>query len=328
MPHKAGKIVIADFKRRSRKGIEFAKQTIKSETIYDQKLREAFDYYLVNWKNYGHPGFFSLACEAVGGNPDSVTPVQASIAMMAAAFDIQDDVIDKSERKHKMPTLYGKFGQEISVLVGNAFLIEGLKLFVNLTSVLPIERGAEAFENLKKRLFEIGNAHALELSFRNSKSTDLNDYLKIFEMKAASVEADFYLGALFGGAGKAVIEITARIGRIVGILMLLREEFIDIFDLEEFSQRMAVHDWPLPIIASMQEEDVKAKILKILSKRKQTKTDIDDLLDITSESKPISETKQYMQLLIEEGITLANKLPKAKLQGTLQTLLLFMLEGL
>ena len=328
MPRKTGKILIAELKRRGRKGIDFAKQMFQSETIHDHKLHEAFDYYLTNWENFGHQAIFSAACEAVGGNPDSVVPVQASIALLAAAVDIQDDIIDKSKEKHGIPTLVEKFGPELSLLVGNAFLIEGLKLFIDSTSKLPKEDGTKALENLKKLLFDMGNAHALELAFRENKSTNLDDYMRILKMKAASVEADVYLGALFGGAKENEIEVASKLGRILGTLMMLREEFIDIFELEELTQRLAVQDLPFPIIAAMKEEATKQEILEIISKPAKTQADIDKLLDITFKTRPVKEIKTYMKTTIEEGIALTSKLPHSNVQGTLKNLLLFMIEDL
>jgi geranylgeranyl pyrophosphate synthase len=328
MRRKTGKTIIADFTKRSQKGLELAKQVLQSETIYDKTLNDAFNYYLANWENFSQAGLFSAACEAVGGNPDSFLSVQASIVMMAAAFDIQDDVIDKSREKHNKPTVYGKFGTEITILLGNAFLIGGLKLFAESASFLPKERGREALEILKRRLFEVGNAHGLELGFRESKNTNPNEYIRILEMKAASIEADVCLGALFGGATEAETNLAARLGRIIGTLIMLREEFVDIFDEKELSQRVAIKDLPLPIIAAIKEEKTKQKIIKILSKPCKTETDFQALLNLTLKSKHVIEIRNKMQLLVEEGITLLNKLPQTKLQGTLQGLLTFMLEDL
>jgi geranylgeranyl pyrophosphate synthase len=174
----------------------------------------------------------------------------------------------------------------------------------------------------------VGNAHGLELGFRESKNTNPNEYIRILEMKAASIEADVCLGALFGGATEAETNLAARLGRIIGTLIMLREEFVDIFDEKELSQRVAIKDLPLPIIAAIKEEKTKQKIIKILSKPCKTETDFQALLNLTLKSKHVIEIRNKMQLLVEEGITLLNKLPQTKLQGTLQGLLTFMLEDL
>jgi geranylgeranyl pyrophosphate synthase len=328
MPPKMGKRVVANLKKRSKKGREFAKQILQAEKIEHPKLREALEHYIAHWDEFTHPGLFSIACEAVGGDPDDVVSTQAAIAMMTAAFDIYDDIIDKSKVKHKSRTVYGKFGAEMALLLGNAFLIEGFKLFVDSTVILPKEKEKSALETLKKLVFEVGNAHALEVGLKKRKNVTPNDYMKITEMKAASVEADMYLGALFGGGKDAEVDVLARVGRILGILATLRDDLIDVFDIEELHQRISVQDLPPPLLFAMQDQKKKTKVTNILSKLKITDDNVAMLVDFTLEAKSVVQLKNKMRLLISEGLKLTDILPKLKLRRQLQVVLSFMLEDL
>lgn len=323
-----GKTIVADLRKRSKKGLDLAKQIMQAEKMEYPKLRDALEHYLANWDEFTHPGLFSVACEAVGGDPDDALQTQAAVAMMAAAFDLHDDIIDKSAIKNKIPTIYGKFGGELALLLGNAFLIEGLKVFVDSTTILPNEQEKITFETLKKLLFEVGNAHALEVGLKERKNITPSTYLKITEMKAASIEADMHFGALFGGGKDKEVEVLAKIGRILGILATLRGDLVDVFDIEELRQRISVQDLPLPLIFAMHDQKIKGKVTRILSKSTIIKSDVATLVDSTLESKPVIELKKHMQLLIREGLSLTNKLSTKKLQSTLQTFLSFMLEDL
>jgi geranylgeranyl diphosphate synthase type I len=323
-----GKRIVADLKRRSKKGLEFAKQVLQAEKIEHPKLRDALEHYIAHWDEFIHSGLFSIACEAVGGEPDNVVSTQAAIAMMTAAFDIYDDIIDKSKVKHKIPTVYGKFGAEMALLLGNAFLIEGFKLFVDSAVILPKEKERSTIETLKKLVFEVGNAHALEVGLKKRKNVTPNEYMKITEMKAASIEADMHLGALFGGGKDAEVEVLARVGRILGILATLRDDLIDVFDIEELRQRISVQDLPLPLLFAMQDQKAKGKVRNIISKPKITKSDVATIVDFTLEAKTVVQLKNQMQLLIGEGLALTNNLPNVKLKSKIQSLLPFMLEDL
>lgn len=327
-PKKMGKIIMADIKQRSKKGFELAKQVLQAEKMEYPLLREALEHYLANWQEFTHPGLFSIACEAVGGDPDSVLPTQAAIAMMAAAFDVHDDIIDKSEVKRGIPTVYGKFGVEMALLLGNAFLIEGFKIFSDSATILPKEKQKCVLETLKKLLFEVGNAHALEVGLKGRKNIAPSDYLKITEMKAASIEADMYVGALLGGGEDIDVKVLARVGRILGILATLRDDLIDVFDIDELRQRISVQDLPLPIVFAMQDQKARKEIMYILSKPKITKSNIATLVDSTLESESGIELRKRMQLLVREGANLTNKLSVRKLQSKLQAFLSFMLEDL
>ena len=327
MTPKAGKLIVADLQKRSQKGREFAKQMLRAERMEHPKLRKALEHYLDNWRDFTHPGLFSLACETVGGDPNTVAPAQAALAMMAAAFDIQDDIIDDSKVKLGAPTVYGKFGVELAVLLGNAFLIEGFKLFVDAAKMFPREKEQKVLNKTKKLLFEVGNAHALEVGMKKKGKVTPNEYLKITQMKAAGLEVDMYLGAVFGGGEDNDIQILSKIGRTLGVLATLRDDLIDVFDIEELGQRVAVNDLPLPLIFAMQDPDAQEKAGKLISKPKMTDEDVAELVDITLAAKPIVELKAKMQLLITEGFNTTSNLSNRKM-AKLRRLLSFMIEDL
>src|SRR5208283_4351532 len=156
-----------------------------------------------NWHEFYHAGLFSMSCEAVGGNPDDFLQAQAAIAILAASFDLHDDILDKSEMsKYNAPTVYGKFGLEMALLLGDACLIEGLKLLVDSLAVFPDEKKKKAIQSTKDLLFEVGNAHSFEVCTRQSTSISLISYQKIAELKGATMEAFLMLGALFGGGNE------------------------------------------------------------------------------------------------------------------------------
>jgi len=297
-----GKIVVANLRQRSKKGLEFAKQTLQAEKIEHPKLHEALEHYIAHWDDFTHPGLFSIACEAVGGDPDDFVATQAAIAMMAAAFDIHDDIIDKSKVKHKIPTVYGKFGGEIALLLGNAFLIEGFTLFGKTLDELHQEK-ANVFEIVKQSLYEFGNAHALELRVKKREGVSPEEYLNIVKMKAASIEGDMRIGAIIGGGTRKEVEALARYGRILGTLAMLREEFVDVFDIEELNQRTSSEYLPIPILYAMQDTESRKKIEKLLAK-KITNRDVDALVEIVFETKKVKEFKKFMESLVSEAINI------------------------
>jgi heptaprenyl diphosphate synthase len=328
MAPQTGKKVVADLKRRSKKGLRFAKKVMKKEKMHYTKLHHALNHYLYYWNDFTHAGLFSVACDAVGGSYEKVVATQASIAMMAAAFDIHDDIIDQSNVKHKIPTVYGKYGIEMALLLGNAFLILGFKLFADTTNDLTEKNKEIAMDKIKDLLFQVGNAHALEVGMKENKKFTPKNYLKITELKAASVEADMYLGALFGGGKEKETKVLSEIGRILGILATLRDDLIDVFDIQELNTRLSVNDLPLPLIFAMDNREVKERANKIVAKPRLNDQDVSELLDLTLGSKPVVELKEKMKKLISKGLNLSEKLPISITRGKIQLLLSFMLEDL
>jgi geranylgeranyl pyrophosphate synthase len=137
-----------------------------------------------------------------------------------------------------------------------------------------------------------------------------------------------FFGALFGGAKAENVAILARIGRILGILATLRDDIIDVFDIDELRQRIAAQDLPLPLIFAMRNKKTEKAAMTLISKQKLTKIDVASLVDLTVNSEPVAQLKNTMEQLINEGVELTRKLEEPKLQNTLRSLLAFMLEDL
>lgn len=325
---KTSEMIVEALKKRSKKSLKFAKKAIATENIEYKKLREALGYYILNWTDFTHSGLFSIACEAVGGNPDKAVQVQAAMSMMAAAFDVHDDIIDKSKFKHGKSTVFGKLGEDIALLLGNAFLVKGFTLLGKSIRELPQDKMKEIFETLKKSLFEIGNAHALELNLKRRINLVPEEYMKILEMKAASVEADMRIGAIIGGGTNSEVEALARYGRILGILATLREEFIDIFEIEELSHRMRNECLPIPVLYAIQDKDSKERIQKLLVKKQLTSNDVDELLDIVFEAKGVRKLKKMMENLVEETVHLVSEIGDKQMKALLMNFTASILEDL
>ncbi len=329
MPQKKAKMIVAELKERSEKGLALASKILLQEKMEPPKLLKACKYYVDNWHGFYHPGLFSMACEAVGGNPDDSLDAQAAIAIMAAAFDLHDDILDRSKMsKYETPTVYGKFGIETALLLGDACLIEGFKILVDSLANLPEEKRKHALQSTKDLLFEVGNAHSVEIYTKQSANITLERYLKICELKGASMEAFLMLGGLFGGGNESEVTCLCRLGRTIGILVALRDDLVDVFDADELRQRVLVKDLPLPLLFALHEDKMNTKINSILLKRRITPSEVQEIVNFTLHSESATELKCKMQLLIEEGLPFINKLSNKKLQKKLQAVVSVMLEDL
>ena len=309
---KKSQMLVEELQKRSRKCQEFVRKSFLAERIEHPELQEALKHYFSYWNDYTHPGLFSITCQAVGEQPDRTVQSQAAMAMMAAAFDIHDDIIDKSGAKHGCPTVYGKFGQDISLLLGDAFMIGGFTLLGTSISKLSMERMQEILAIIRRALFEVGNAHALELSLKGKANVSPSIYMRILRMKAASVEADMHVAALICGCTNKDSESLRKYGRILGILATLREEFVDVFEPEELDQRRRNETLPIPILYALQEKSTAKRIEKILMNGQLTQKNVHKLSDEVFCTKSVGNLRREMRNLIQEATSLARQAKKGK----------------
>jgi geranylgeranyl pyrophosphate synthase len=322
----SGKLVQI-LKEKSKKGIDLAKRMMLEEKIQSDIIRHALKYYVSNWEILTHPAPFAIAYEAVGGDSDKMAEAQAAVVMLSAALDIHDDIIDKSETKRGTQTLTGKYGQDVALLLGNAFFVNGFMLLDDSASKLTPEKIQEIFHITKKGLFEVGDAHALEFRFRQKMHADAEEYMQVLKMKAVTTQMSMQLGAMLGGGTNHEIEVLTKYGRILGTLAALREEFIDIFEIQELNQRLQNECLPIPILYALEGRNSK-KIEEILSKKKMKEDNVRDLLDLISQSKRVKALKKEMMVMIEDAHNLVSQIENDESRGLLDALIASMVENI
>ncbi|MEM2911535.1 MAG: polyprenyl synthetase family protein [Candidatus Bathyarchaeia archaeon] len=315
-------------KRKSERALEMTRKAIFEEKM-SKETQEALEYYLKTWEDTTRPGILSLAHEAVGGKPEKIVPLQVALQCIAAAMDIYDDLIDKSIIKGTEQTLYGRFGSEMALLLGSAFLVKGFNKLYESIENLTHERKKWIVESVDNFLFEVINAHILEVKLRTKKwHVKPEEYLSILEKKAADIEGRMRIGAIFGGGSLQEITALSKYGRNLGILLAIRSEFIDIYEKHELMNRIKHECLPLPVLYALQNTIHKNKIRKILSKKEFGENEIEELLETVYQTAEISRLKQLLNKLEIEAKYTLNYLQVDKAKDDFRLLLSSMLEDL
>lgn len=289
---------------RGRKALEMARKEVLGEEIECKEVREALKYFMTQyWHDRTSPTLLSLACEAVSGDLDIIAALAKPIILIGGAVDIHDDIIDQSQRKDKRPTVYGKFGQSIALLAGDALLLKGFSLLYQTCRFISSDKMALVVTTLKNLFFELGDAEALELKFQMRRDVKPEEYLSVVEKKAADLEGLMRIGAIIGNGSKEEIEMLGRYGRMLGMLSILRDDFIDMNYFEEIVHRVAYECLPLPILYALEDPKAKPRICNILSKKKMTRNDARLLSEIVENADGFGQLKEKMKELITVGKT-------------------------
>jgi geranylgeranyl diphosphate synthase type I len=253
-------------RERGKEGLELARKMALEEKVESKEALEALEYFMNEyWHDYTSSALLSLVCEAVGGDPKITAPVGVALTLISGAIDIHDDIIDQSETKGTHPTVYGKFGKEIALLVGDALLFKGFtSLFDAIKKGIPVEKVAAIANIINKTFFELGNAEALELKFRGRTDITPEVYLQVVRKKGADLEAYARISAILGGASEEEIEALGEYGRLLGMLIILRDDMIDMLDPEETIHRIQKEHMNIAILYALQNPELKTKINSIL----------------------------------------------------------------
>ncbi len=313
---------------RSRKSLEIAKKEILQEKRVSEEINDAFRYYIKDWNDVVHPGLISVACEAVGGRAEDTIPLQVATLLLTAGFDVHDDIIDESKTKYGKPTVFAKFGKDITLLVGDAFLMKALFLLRKLEKQFLEEKMDAIWSIINGLFFELGDAEALEASLKSNVDSSPKECFRILKMKASTFEAHMRIGAIVGGGEQSVVDVIGNYGRALGILVSIREDFIDVFEAEELQNRFRNEILPLPILYAFKNPQTKKTLLDFLSKQKVTDKDAEKIVDIVFEEENVEKFRNEVKCLAQEACNSIANIPNKNLVYPMEILLNGIIEDL
>ncbi len=304
---KAGEIL----QERAAEAIKLARSGVLGEPAEHVPLRNALQYFIEDWNDFLHPGLASLACEAVGGLLKETSKIGAALVLLAGGADVHDDLIDESLVKGQAKTVLGKFGKDLAILTGDALLLEGAYLLHEACECLVPTKKQAILNVVKRSFFEISGAEAKEASMRGRIDVQKQEYMEIIRHEVAAGEASMRIGAIIGGGDNEEVEILAEYGRVYGVLVTIRDEFVDMFEADELGNRVEKEVLPLPIIAALTNESLKIKLLGLL-KGEPTDKKIETIVDIVEDSSEGRAIVQDMKLMTEQIKSKLQKLRYSK----------------
>lgn len=317
---------ILDFlDKKSEKAFEMAVQQLSTDRMKDGCLSQAVEYYKKNWNDALHPGIVAVACEAVGGTDEAALLMQVPMLFLTAAADIHDDILDRSRVKNGKATIFGKFGEETALLVGDMMLSKGFVALYASGKRIASQRMDAIVAAIDDAFVEVSQVHSAEIEFRRRSDLNPNEYFCLLEKKSSIIEAHARIGALVGNGKENEIENLTKYGRLLGTLMTLRDEFIDLFEPQELKDRLKSGCLPLPIIYAFENPATRKSIMKILSKKGISRKDADTIVDLAFENEEVNNLKYKMEDLSRKAFELTTGLRK---QQSLQLLLKALLEHL
>lgn len=283
---KAAEEVRKLFDRRGAKVLEEAAASVLRGKLECVEAKEALSHFMSYWRDVVRPSLVSIACEAVGGDSSIITPIAKSLTLLSGATDVHDDMIDKTMTKERRQTVLGKSGGDIALIAGDILIFKGFaELFDGLLHLdLPTKEKLNIAHTIIGLYLELGDAEALELKFRARTNIKPGEYLHLVKKKAADIEICTRIGAMLGGGSREQINALGEYGRLLGLIVLLRNDLEDMLDFNLLNSRIKYEALPLPVFYALENKEKKESILAILKKGKVKRKEAGRLFTLVSKS--------------------------------------------
>ncbi len=173
------------------------------------------------------PALALLAGGATGDINSSHLDLAVVIELIHAATLVHDDIMDGAEKRRAQPTANAKWGNAISVLLGDCLFAHALKLSTSFPNGDISRRIASAAS-------DVCSGEIIQTQRRFDLKLGVADYFRIIEMKTAALfAAASELGAFINEAPPEVISAMKTFGLRFGTAYQIYDDCLDLAGSED-----------------------------------------------------------------------------------------------
>jgi octaprenyl-diphosphate synthase len=168
------------------------------------------------------PALALLAGGATGDICPSHFELAVVVELIHAATLVHDDILDGAEMRRGLPTANAKWGNAISVLLGDCLFAHALKISTGFPN-------GEVSRRIANAAAEVCSGEIIQTQRRFDLKLSVPDYYKIIEMKTAALfGVATELGAFINEASPEVITALRTFGMRLGSAYQIYDDCLDL----------------------------------------------------------------------------------------------------
>jgi octaprenyl-diphosphate synthase len=171
-----------------------------------------------------------MAALLAGGATGEIKPAHVDLAVIVelihVATLVHDDIMDEADRRRGQPTVNARWGNSLSVLLGDCLFAHALNLSASFDE-------PEISRAIARTASEVCSGEMIQTQRRFDLQLRVEDYLRIVEMKTGSLFAvAAELAAKISGADPATIATLQRYGMRIGTAYQVFDDCLDLAGTE------------------------------------------------------------------------------------------------
>jgi octaprenyl-diphosphate synthase len=165
-----------------------------------------------------------------GGATGSLTSEHIDLAVIVELIHlatlVHDDIMDEAERRRSQPTVNARWGNSLSVLLGDCLFAHALSLSTNFEN-------ADISRAIARTASEVCSGEMIQTQRTFDLQLSVDDYFRIIEMKTGSLFGTAgELGATISGADSETINSLKTFGQKIGTAYQIYDDCLDIAGTE------------------------------------------------------------------------------------------------
>ncbi|MDQ3192787.1 MAG: polyprenyl synthetase family protein [Bacteroidota bacterium] len=200
------------------------------------ELYEPLSYMLKLGGKRMRPLLVLLGCDLFCKPVESALNAAIAVEVLHNFTLIHDDIMDKAPLRRNKETIHKKWNENIAILSGDAMMIKSYQLL----STYPGELLSNLLFVFNQTALEVCEGQQMDMNYETN-STDINQYLKMIELKTAVLlAASLKMGAIIADAPEKDASLLYEFGKNIGIAFQLQDDILDAYgDPEKFGKQIA-----------------------------------------------------------------------------------------
>ncbi|MEI8386723.1 MAG: polyprenyl synthetase family protein [Verrucomicrobiota bacterium] len=246
------------------------------------------------------PALALLSAGATGKITASHVDLAVILELVHIATLVHDDIMDGAELRRDQPSANAKWGNAITVLLGDCLFSHALRLSTNFSNSDICRRIADAAA-------EVCSGEIIQTQRRFDLKLSTADYYRIIEMKTAALfSAACELGAFISEASPPVIGALKAFGTKLGVAYQIYDDILDLTGSEDETGKTLGTDlrkgkFTLPVLLMLQSGKDVATIRNLLLK--EDKVDEELLVAMLGSAGALQAAKGVAFRLIDEAVS-------------------------
>ena len=264
------------------------------------------------------PALALLAGGATGKISSSHVDLAVIVELIHIATLVHDDIMDGAELRRDQPTANAKWGNSISVLLGDCLFAHALRLATGFENTDVCRRIADAAA-------EVCSGEIIQTQRRYDLKLSTADYYRIIEMKTAALfSVACELSAFISGAGPVVISALKTFGSKIGTAYQIYDDCLDLAGTEEETGKTLGTDiqkgkFTLPILLMLQSQGTDATALRTMLLQEDN-VDERQLTEMLPRAGSIAAAAQVSRRMLSEARASLEVIPVNRYVSGLQSI--------
>src|SRR5207249_5511155 len=205
---------------------EVESRIVQQAAAFDHEIEGYVTYSIGGRGKRLRPLLALLAGGATGEIASGHVDLAVIVELIHVATLVHDDIMDEAERRRAQPTVNARWGNSLSVLLGDC-------LFAHAMDLAARFENADVSRAIAQAAREICSGEMIQTQRRFDLQLQVEDYLRIVEKKTGSLfGAAAELAALISEADPNVIETFKKFGVQIGTAYQIYDDCLDIAGTE------------------------------------------------------------------------------------------------